>query len=175
MLIPISQKNLPCHPTFKLSTVTEMCYLKKELTFGRGLRSKSHEQNFATESRHYAVVSANFEVTAKKLDYYAGRTNCERLFCSNQELMLREDNSDAIEIFLKGSWHGQKLLHLFVDSEAYHVQMVPIPSSNGSLDIALSNAPELASRWEINTELVVFASISRFTHWCLENSLAGVH
>jgi len=33
-----------------------------------------------------------------------------------------------------------KLIHLFVDSEAYHEQMGPIPSSNGSLDIALSNA-----------------------------------
>jgi len=27
----------------------------------------------------------------------------------------------------------------FVDSEAYHEQMGPIPSSNESLDIALSN------------------------------------
>jgi len=35
---------------------------------------------------------------------------------------------------------AQKWLHLFVDSEAYHEQMGPIPSSNGSLDIALSNA-----------------------------------
>ena len=35
---------------------------------------------------------------------------------------------------------GQKYLHLFLDSEAYHEQMGPIPSSNGSLDIALSNA-----------------------------------
>ena len=41
---------------------------------------------------------------------------------------------------LKGLWHGQKWLHLFVDSEDYHEQMGPIPSSNGSLDIALSNA-----------------------------------
>ena len=40
---------------------------------------------------------------------------------------------------LKGIWHGQTWLHLFVDSEAYYKQMGPIPSSNGSLDIALSN------------------------------------
>ena len=43
-------------------------------------------------------------------------------------------------VLLKGLWHGQKWLHLFVDSEAYHEQMGPIPSSNGSLDIALFNA-----------------------------------
>ena len=42
--------------------------------------------------------------------------------------------------WLKGLWHGQNWLHLFVDSEADHEQMGPIPSSNGSLDIALSNA-----------------------------------
>jgi len=30
--------------------------------------------------------------------------------------------------------------YLFVDSEAYHEQMGPIPSTNESLDIALSNA-----------------------------------
>jgi len=33
-----------------------------------------------------------------------------------------------------------KSVHLFLDSEAYHEQMGPISSSNGSLDIALSNA-----------------------------------
>jgi len=43
-------------------------------------------------------------------------------------------------ILLEGLWHGQKWLHSFVDSEAYHEQMGPTPSSNGSLDIALSNA-----------------------------------
>ena len=36
--------------------------------------------------------------------------------------------------------HHLKRLDLFVDSEAYHEQMGPIPSSNGSLDITLSNA-----------------------------------
>jgi len=41
---------------------------------------------------------------------------------------------------LKGLCHGQKWLHLFSDSEAYHEQMGQIPSLNGSLDIALSNA-----------------------------------
>ena len=42
-------------------------------------------------------------------------------------------------LYLKGLWHGQKWLHVFVESEAYHEQMGPIPSSNESLDIALSN------------------------------------
>ena len=41
---------------------------------------------------------------------------------------------------LTGLWHGQKWLHLFVDSEAYHEQIGPIPNSNETLDIALSNA-----------------------------------
>jgi len=40
-----------------------------------------------------------------------------------------------VSLILKGLW-----LHLFVDSEAYHEQMGPIPSSNESLDKALSNA-----------------------------------
>jgi len=35
---------------------------------------------------------------------------------------------------------GKSDFHLFVDSEAYHEQMGPIPSSNGSIDIALFNA-----------------------------------
>jgi len=41
---------------------------------------------------------------------------------------------------LKGVLTWEKLTSLFVDSEAYHEQMGPIPSSNGSVDIALSNA-----------------------------------
>ena len=41
---------------------------------------------------------------------------------------------------LEELWHGQKWLHLFVDSEADHEQMGPISSSNESLDIALSIA-----------------------------------
>ena len=68
--------------------------------------------------------------------------------------------------------------------------MDPIPSSNGSLDIALFNmhnqsprqrnfqtvdATELASRQEINTELLMFALISRLTRCRLENPLAGAH
>jgi len=42
--------------------------------------------------------------------------------------------------YLKGLCPGQKCFRLFSDSEAYHEQMGPIPSSNGSLDKALSNA-----------------------------------
>jgi len=37
-------------------------------------------------------------------------------------------------------------LHLFSDSEAYHEQMGPIPISNGSLDIGLSNAHNKSPR-----------------------------
>jgi len=40
---------------------------------------------------------------------------------------------------LKGLYNGQKCLQLFSESEAYHEQMGPIPSSNESLDIAPSN------------------------------------
>jgi len=43
----------------------------------------------------------------------------------------------AMEQLLKGLCHGQKCIHLFSDSEPYHKQMSPIPSSNGSLDIPL--------------------------------------
>jgi len=38
---------------------------------------------------------------------------------------------------LKGLRHARMCLHLFADSGAYFEQMVPIPSSNGSLDRAL--------------------------------------
>jgi len=41
---------------------------------------------------------------------------------------------------LQGLCHGQKYLPSFSVSEAYHEQMGGIPSSNGSSDIALSNA-----------------------------------
>ena len=44
---------------------------------------------------------------------------------------------------IKGPCHGQKCLHSFSESEAYHGQMGPILSSNGSLDIALSNVQSL--------------------------------
>ena len=44
------------------------------------------------------------------------------------------------DVRLKGLCHDQKCLHLFSDSQAYHEQMGQIPSSNGSLDKALSNA-----------------------------------
>jgi len=36
---------------------------------------------------------------------------------------------------------------LFVDSEAYYEQMGPITSSNGSLDIALSNVHTKSPQW----------------------------
>jgi len=42
----------------------------------------------------------------------------------------------CLGVLLMGLWHGQKWLHLFVDSEAYHEQMGSIPSSYGSLDLA---------------------------------------
>jgi len=55
----------------------------------------------------------------------------------------------------------------------YHEQVGPIPSSNGSLDIALSNAhvdaffrPSTQQNWPRDwelTPLLVFASISRLT------------
>ena len=38
------------------------------------------------------------KVIAKRFDYYIWTTNRERLFGSNDELKLREDNSDPIEI-----------------------------------------------------------------------------
>jgi len=41
---------------------------------------------------------------------------------------------------LKRLIHGQECIHLFSDFEAYHEQMGPVPSSNGNLDKALSNA-----------------------------------
>jgi len=66
---------------------------------------------------------------------------------------------------------------LVSDSEAYHEQMGLLPSSNGSLDRALSNAHTLAlgdalfrlpthQNWPRDrklTELLVFALISRLT------------
>jgi len=75
----------------------------------------------------------------------------------------------------KGLRHA-RMSPLVLYSEAYCEQMGPIPSSNGSVDIARSTAytrsprrctfqtvdsTELASRSEINTELLMFALISR--------------
>jgi len=48
--------------------------------------------------------------------------------------------------------------YLFSDSEAYHEQMGPIPSSNGSLDIALS---ECILRVQLFTYV-----IERQCHYC---------
>jgi len=45
-----------------------------------------------------------------------------------------------LAVLLKRLCHGQKCLHSFLYSEAYHEQTNPIPRSNESLDIALSNA-----------------------------------
>jgi len=66
---------------------------------------------------------------------------------SNEIPCCRRDTGQAalpytekVKLCLKGLSHSQKCLDLFSDSEAYHEQMGPIPSSNGSLDIALSNA-----------------------------------
>jgi len=72
-----------------------------------------------------------------------------------------------------------KSVHLFSDSEAYHEQMGPIPMHLiWKLRYSLIQwaylepwrrtfqtvvATELASRSEINTELLVFAFISRLT------------
>ena len=39
---------------------------------------------------------------------------------------------------------------MFLDSDAYHEQMGPIPSSNGNLDIALFNA-HTYSPWRRNS------------------------
>jgi len=48
--------------------------------------------------------------------------------------------NQATPISLKRLCHGQKCLHLLSDTEAYHEKMGPTHSSNGSLDIALSDA-----------------------------------
>jgi len=54
-------------------------------------------------------------------------------------LMMYDHTGDISPVMLKGLRHGQKWLHSLVDSEAYHEQMGPIPSSNECLYIALSN------------------------------------
>jgi len=80
--------------------------------------------------------------------------------------------------------HGQKCLRLFLYYEAYYEHMGLKSTSNGRLDIALSNAhtlsprrrtfqtidvTELAWRLEIDTELLVFALISQLMRRCLED------
>jgi len=50
-------------------------------------------------------------------------------------------------------------LHLFADSEAYHEQMAPIPSSAGRLDMALSNA-----------HLSCSYSSHRYSFFCVKNT-----
>ena len=86
---------------------------------------------------------------------------------------------------LKGLTHSQNYLHSFSDSEAYHEQMGPIASSNESLDIALSIAHmtlfsdywrnKISLKIGKNTELFVFALISRLKCWCLKKSPAGAY
>ena len=47
----------------------------------------------------------------------------------NMSIILNMIAFEAIQKTLKGGlWHGQKWLHSFVDSEAYHEQMGPTPS-----------------------------------------------
>ena len=85
---------------------------------------------------------------------------------------------------LKGLWHGQKWLHLFVDSEAYREQNGPntqfkrklryCPMQCTYLEPSVTHVSP-STRWEINTELLVFALISRLGCWCLENPSARVH
>ena len=62
-----------------------------------------------------------------------------------------------------------KSVHLFSYSEAYLEQMCPIPSSNGSLDIALSNVhifgvlsntpfrPSTQQNWPLDRKLTHYA------------------
>jgi len=76
----------------------------------------------------------------------------------------------------KGLCHGQKCLHLFSDSKAYHEQMGPIPSSNGSSDIlpypmlilrALGDAlfrPPMLHNWPRDRKLT---QSSWRSHWFL--------
>ena len=53
----------------------------------------------------------------------------------------RSPTTDRRWLMIKtGLWHGQKWLHLFSDSEAYHQQMDPIPSSNGSYPMRILRA-----------------------------------
>ena len=40
-------------------------------------------------------------------------------------------------------------LHLLADSDAYHEEMGPVPSSNRRLDRALSKAPKAQMQWPL--------------------------
>jgi len=63
--------------------------------------------------------------------------------CKSERLPVkRKHHRHKERIHIRGSHgcHGEKCLHLFSDSQAYNEQMGPIPSSNISLDIALSDA-----------------------------------
>ena len=71
----------------------------------------------------------------------------------------------------EGLTHGQRCRHLFSDSEAYHKQMGPIPSSNGSLEMVLSIVHTWSPRRHafqiVGTELLMFPLNSRLMRCCL--------
>ena len=86
--------------------------------------------------------------------------------------MVKTKFLNNFDTSLKGFCHCQKCLHLFADSEAYHEQMGSIPSSNGSLDIALSNAHTLVIRFQF---ISIWAIVIQVTDICFvekDHSLA---
>ena len=87
-------------------------------------RSYSNDQYSFFEKRLLAITAMNTDLPPFK----NGEHNSESASTLDRDITP-----------LKGCWYGQKWLHLSVDSEAYHEQIGPIPSSNGSLDIALSD------------------------------------
>jgi len=53
---------------------------------------------------------------------------------------IKAATAHVTQAILKGLGYGQKCLQVYADSEAYHEQMGPRPSSNGSVEMALSIA-----------------------------------
>ena len=94
----------------------------------------------------------------KLCEYQANTAKCEQFLCENGSKCGQR--GDEITCFCKPGKFQQTLIRIWlrymlfhrvvvfkrvmtwarVDSEAYHEQIGPIPSSNWSLDIALSNA-----------------------------------
>ena len=74
-----------------------------------------------------------------------------------------------VKATFKGLKAWPKVSHLFSDSEVYHEQMDPIPSSNGSLDKALSNMHTLSPRQRTfqTIDATEFASKLTQSWWCL--------